>query len=388
MTINRENYTLVQKYLKYRSDVDRLSEESLRLEYTWLLHYLFWADKTSFVKAAKISPHFLVYLETARLDASKSQPFSHEYSRKILRGGNKFFRWLKTREPGFSSLSENWIDTLRLPNTNRSPKSAPLGKAPRAITIEEIMQIANAPVENIYEMRTRAAAVFLFLSGMRVTAFTTLPLRAVDIPNQTVYQWPSLGVRTKFRKEATTFLLPITDLLQVILDWDNLVRDLLPGTAPWYAQFSPKTRELDLQNTGFAKDRASNFRGDLLQWLTKVKLPFHSPHKFRHGHAIWLLMRASDIADFKACSQNLMHDDLSTTDGIYGNLSSNDVRNRILTMSNCPGIDQKGMHEQIAALLDQLTHMHHLTKEQRVLIQLIRILFGRDESDNLVSVVC
>jgi hypothetical protein len=60
-----------------------------------------------------------------------------------------------------------------------------------------------------------------------------------------------------------------------------------------------------------------------------VNLPYHSPHKFRHGHAVYGIKHAKDIGDLKALSQNLMHDSLQVTDKIYGILSFLDVKERI-----------------------------------------------------------
>lgn len=54
----------------------------------------------------------------------------------------------------------------------------------------------------------------------------------------------------------------------------------------------------------------------------------HSPHKFRHGHAVYALKMARDVSGLKAVSQNLMHENLAITDGIYGVLSSGDVETR------------------------------------------------------------
>jgi hypothetical protein len=77
-------------------------------------------------------------------------------------------------------------------------------KEHEAVTLEEIKAIARAPVTTIRDKRIRAAAIFWFLSGIRVGAFVTLPLIAVDLNNLKIKQWPRLGVRTKFRKHATT----------------------------------------------------------------------------------------------------------------------------------------------------------------------------------------
>jgi hypothetical protein len=73
----------------------------------------------------------------------------------------------------------------------------------------------------------------LFLSGARASAFTTLPISAVDLPGRTLHQWPELGVATKNGKRATTYLLPIPELLAVAQTWDDKVRRIchqqLPG---------------------------------------------------------------------------------------------------------------------------------------------------------------
>jgi site-specific recombinase XerC len=47
-------------------------------------------------------------------------------------------------------------------------------------------------------------------------------------------------------------------------------------------------------------------RKDLIEWLKKTGLKYHSPHKFRHGHAVYALNKAKDVPAIKAVSQNLM----------------------------------------------------------------------------------
>ncbi len=58
-------------------------------------------------------------------------------------------------------------------------------------------------------------------------------------------------------------------------------------------------------------------------------ISYHSPHKFRHGHAVYGIEQSVDVADLKAVSQNLMHANLSITDGVYGMLSVDAVGKRI-----------------------------------------------------------
>jgi hypothetical protein len=65
-----------------------------------------------------------------------------------------------------------------------------------------------------------------------------------------------------------------------------------------------------------------------------MNLPSHSPHKFRHGHAVYGMQHAKDIGDLKALSQNLMHDSLQVTDKVYGILSMLDVKERITQLGS------------------------------------------------------
>jgi hypothetical protein len=75
---------------------------------------------------------------------------------------------------------------------------------------------------------SRASAGVLLLSGMRVGAFVSLPLAAAHLDPRMVKQWPSLGVRAKFKKHATTYLPDIPDLSGVVRTWDSEVRAVLP----------------------------------------------------------------------------------------------------------------------------------------------------------------
>lgn len=144
---------------------------------------------------------------------------------------------------------------------------------------------------------------------------------------------PKLGVRTKFRKHATTFLLNIPELVDVIKEWDNFVKANLGQDFPWFANISPKTGKLDKDNSYIGENRHHGARKDLKEWMNKVELEYHSLHKFRHGFALYALKLAKDIGELKAISQNLMHANISVTDGIYGILSSNEIKNRIMRLT-------------------------------------------------------
>ena len=164
---------------------------------------------------------------------------------------------------------------------------------------------------------------------MRVGAIVSLPLQAVDIPNRTVIQYPSLGVRTKNRKFGITYLLNIPELLKVIQEWDDEVRSILPLNGFWFAPLSPETGKIDTKKTSIGEHRSTLATKNIEAWLEAEGLPYHSPHKFRHGHAQYGQALAKTIADYKAISLNLFHSSMEITDQVYSNINNGEVQNRI-----------------------------------------------------------
>ena len=174
----------------------------------------------------------------------------------------------------------------------------------------------------------------LFLSGMRATAFGTLPIAAVDLPSRTIKQWPALGVATKNGKSATTYLLDIPELLRVVEAWDAFVRAQLPPTAMWYTPIVSQWGEQMLSADPPGANRGQAVAKRMRHLFEMAGLPAQSPHKFRHGHAVYALQHAKTMADYKAVSMNLMHEDIRVTDGIYAPLAGNEVQQRIAGLTS------------------------------------------------------
>jgi integrase len=347
--INRDNWKLLKAYLKHRLEIDRLVPGSMGMERTCLNHLLEWLDDKPVWVAPKITPNFLDYLK-----GHKGDGYSSVYSRKVIETAHRFFQWLVKYYPHYEkNISVAWLDTLKPIRSQNDDNEHEF------VTLDEIRAISQAPVETIRDRRVRAAVVFLFLSGMRGGAFVTLPIKAIDIKKHLVFQWPSLGVHTKFSKKGTTHILDIPDLLEVIKAWDDEVRTHLPDTSYWFATLSPETGYFDPAITQAGNYRVSRLNKDLRDWLSRVGLPYHSSHKFRHGHAVHGLQNSHDIADLKAVSQNLMHSNLSITDGVYGMLSVDDVGKRIANL----GQDTTNTDFSLSELSNQLNRIETLLKK-------------------------
>jgi site-specific recombinase XerC len=349
--IIRGNAFVIRDYLKYRAEVDQLSSSSIRLEEGWLRYLLEWAQDRPFEEVPRIRPALPEYMLSARLDGKEGQ-LSGVYIKKVISASRRFLGWLVKHKPGYTTkITAAWLDTLKPPRLETETKEH------EAVTLEEIRAIAAAPVFSMRDKRIRAAVVFMFLSAMRVGAFVTMPIKALDLETLTVKQWPSMGVHTKFSKKATTYLLNIPDLLRVVKEWDREVRASLVDSSFWFAPFSPETGTFDPGILSVGNQRKSRVNKDLKDWLERVELPYHSAHKFRHGHAVYGIQHSKDVGDLKAVSMNLMHSNLSITDGVYGVLSSADVGKRIagLGVKLANGDNSRGdIASQIIALVEML----------------------------------
>jgi len=333
--INRNNWKLMNEYLKYRADIDQVSWKTIKLEETWLKHTLEWLDSIPIEQSSKIRPVFSEYI------LSKSTPrYSSEYLRKLVGAHRRFMEWLSIHIPGYRhKISPAWLQTIKLPRLQEEEKEHEF------VSFEEILQIANAPTFSLRDERIKAGAVLWFISGIRIGAFVTLPIQAVNIKELEIYQFPSLGVKTKFGKSGTTDLLAIPELIEVVWNWDKLVRKNLPETSFWFAPLSRETGSFDRSITQVGNNRGSRAYKDLKDWMNKANLTFHSPHKFRHGYAVFGMKHYKTLPQLKALSQNLMHSNISVTDGIYGILNNEDKK-VLLSDFNVNQTDEPNMTEK------------------------------------------
>lgn len=344
MVIVRSNYLAMRAYLQYQADVLQRDAQTVERKEKYLKHVVRWADDRPLEGAPDIRPVFPRYLAMQGMTA-------HALRRTCMEA-RAFFAWLRQEDPSrFRRLTDRWIETIRPVGVHEEPKAEH-----EAVTIEQVRQIVALPAADgdIAMIRDQAAAAFLFLSGCRASAFVTLTLDCIDLNRRTVMQYPSRGVRTKGRKAAVTRLLEVPDLLAVVERWDRIVRAALPATARWYAVVDVVNGEQRLVADEPGAARRVTLRKRIMRLFELAGLPPLSPHKFRHGHAVYALKLARNIADLKAISMNLMHSSIGITDGIYGVLSREDVAERIAALGTGSPIEGIGnaaeLEEAVAAI--------------------------------------
>lgn len=226
--IHRENYREVKAFLDYRIKVLQLDPKSVRNRWIELRHLLEWAGPSRLTEGPAIELFLPAYLTKARNDG-KDKPLGAATHKRICLGGRLFYEWAKQEYPSFyGTVPSAWIKAIR------PSKSIIHSKTDKreAWELEDVLKIAQCSVTSITEKRAQAAICFLYLSGMRITAFLTLPLHCIDLTIRKIDQDPCKGVITKNRKTAITTLLPIPELLNVVEAWDDLMRKNLPLYSP------------------------------------------------------------------------------------------------------------------------------------------------------------
>lgn len=345
---------LVNNFLKY-SDVVRQNDHlTIDLKRVHLRRLLLWANNTPLEKAVEISPSLPAYLANS-LGELTGRPLSPVFMNDVCATSRAFFSWCRREhQETFSSIPIDWIECLR-PNKANAMDSEP--KKCKHFSIEDVRKILSVKAKTLTDERCQASIAFLFLSGMRIKAFITLPISCVDLENFKIYQLPSRGVATKFHKGAVTSFLQIPDLLEVIRAWDKRIREIFPPNQTWYAPVRSSYRETGVFNISDNKaspNREKEFRKELKRLCDRAGIPYLSPHKLRHGFAIYGIKHARDMKELKAISQNLMHESISITDGIYGNLNEDDIRDTLagFTDEQNPGKDvNSNTQDLITALL-------------------------------------
>ena len=324
--ISRDNMADVKKHLEYRETVQQDKARTLQTRYSALRLLLMWADDKPFTKAPDIRPAYPEFLARQRRE---DKPLAYNTQECWLSMAKGFFQWAVAAYPRrYRQVNSLWLDSLR-------PARAKGYKPPHeAYSLEDIRAILAVEDEGLHVQRVKAAVAMLFLSGMRRGAFFTLPIKAVDLPNRRIFQHTDLGVRTKFDKSATTDLMAIPDLFEVVTRWDALVRSELPAEAMWYANITGARVKRVEATMVQSPDRARSFYAGLKSLCKRAGVRYLSPHKVRHGFATYLLARAENLGDWKAISQTMMHNDLSVMDRVYGILGTKEVGSRIGRMGN------------------------------------------------------
>lgn len=327
--INRQNYLDVRAYLIHIERVRQNDPSTVKRTRGHLRHLLEWADQHPFPKARSIDPTFPTYLLSARCDG-QAKTLAPVSITKGLANARQFFTFARAEWPHrYKPISDSWIELLQPPRHVRLDSRLPVREF---WSLDDVCKIASVSTATLREERGKVAVCMLFLSGMRADALASIPIACVDLTHGTIYQLPERGVRTKNRKAAITYLLHIPELIEVVHHWQSLLSSFnLPPSSLWYATLSNDGMTLTATTQAFT-GRNNVILRDIQLICEKAGVAYLSSHKLRHGHTVYALKRAQNVAQLKAISQNIMHKSVVTTDQTYGRLINDDVQEIISSL--------------------------------------------------------
>ena len=288
--------------------------------------------------------------------------------KKIVQTIKRFFTWLKlayVRE--YRDLALSWIEALR------PPRGIELSMEHVFVTPGEVQQIIG--FKSLLRIWL-CAAIKLRPPCSFCRACAPAPLPRCPSP-QLIYPVArsSNGRRWVWiPRTANRLRLICWTSLSCWLppgQWDDLIRTQLPPTAMWYTPVIGQWGEQGLSPAAPGMNRGQAVAKRMRHLFQVVGLPPKSPHQFRHGHAVYALQHAKTMADYKAVSMNLMHEDIRVTDGIYAPLAGHEVQDRIASLTNSPklvssvnpelvtllsGLSKEQLSEALIAIAQQLAH--------------------------------
>lgn len=338
--IIRQNWLDTNRFLSYQEKVRQNDPATIKRQRIALRHLLEWADDVSLGNVTRKEPTFPAYLINKR--------FSPAGLSKTLQIVSQFYKFAASEWSGrYKSINNNWIRSL-VPSRRNSEKSRL--KKHSFYAFDDVLKVAKLfyTAKTIEVKRDSAAVCFLFLSGMRIGAFTSLPIECVNIADNEIYQDPEKGVATKNRKAAVTHLLQVPELLEVVQAWDKIVNDRLSPLDYWYPVMNSGTDDFK-KNVIYTLNRRGSFSEGLREICNLAGIPYLSPHKIRHGHVVYAMKNVKDLAGLKAISQNIMHSSIQITDSIYGNFSKDEVKRIISTINGSEPV-QSGQGNESAVL--------------------------------------
>ena len=330
----RENYLIINEFIRSTIDIQQVCAKSAGRYRSSLKHLLEWAGDTSLTRASTIMPTYQAYILASQSEGQLR--FAFWTIKKIFQIARRFFLWAKQTYPNdYRGITPRWIDALCPPRRLAQVTPCSHLEEDDFVTLDDVRKLMAVSISphDLVARRDQAGAAMLFLSGMRAGAFGSLPIESVDVTNLRIRQWPELGVHTKNSKRATTYLLPIPDLVQVVQSWDTFIRGQLPPTAAWFTPIISRfgDQQLSTERPGLNRNIAVSDRLEIL--FENAGMPYRSAHKFRHGHALYGLLHARTMADYKAVSRNLMHQDVTITDALYAALLDDEVEHRIARLT-------------------------------------------------------
>lgn len=257
---------------------------------------------------------------------SSDQLVSASYRYDVLRSLKSFFVWLLMQK-GYRNISPDAVDYLS-PSSSDS-RIAHQPKPVKYPTLDDTRTLIEHITESTeVARRDKALISLLSLTGIRAGAVVTLQLRCFDKERLVIYQDPKLGVKTKFSKATTSFLIALgyPERITYFTDWcDHLKQRGFGPTDPIFPLGEVKNgidNNVSFQATGRVTRKARTDTAAIRRMLGRrcdaAGIQRYHPHAFRHALAADIAKANLNEEEKKAFSQNFGHQNIQMTFGTSG----------------------------------------------------------------------
>jgi integrase len=251
------------------------------------------------------------------------RPLSKATLVSSMRALREFFQWLGS-QPGYRSRI-SYGDTAYFRISEKDSRAAATSNERPVASLAQIETVLRKmPASTVLQRRDRAVVAFTILTGARDNAAASLRIKDVDLEKRMVFQDPR-AVRTKGSKGIWTWFFPVGTLAEeIVRDWlGELRRDHIWGEGDPLFPATLTGLDNSRQFVAIGIKRATWSTAEPIRKLFKnafegAGLPYFNPHSFRKTLARLGERLCKSAEDFKAWSQNLGHEQVSTTLTSYG----------------------------------------------------------------------
>lgn len=338
--INVENERKKRKYFEWLRNAKGLSLTTIKGVEKAIWE---WEDFTNMADFKEFNEDMAIGFKQEllqRKNSSSGKTLALSTCLHYLNALSEFFLWL-AGQPGYKSrISPDKIAYLKLDR-----KQSKMATEPAVVeypSFEQVKAVVSAiKIEDEVDLRDRALISFTLLSGMRVEAIMSLPLKCVDLENMEIHQDPKQGVRTKFskRNKSTLFNFDST-LTTYIKEWaEFLIREkLFSPQDPFFP--STKVEQKSENDLVFVANKVhpqfwkstTCIRDVFQKRFNEADIKYFPPHSFRHLAIRMAFGRCTTAEELKAVSQNFGHENVGTTMLTYGTIREDEVSGIIKRM--------------------------------------------------------
>ncbi len=319
--VNGENERVKRDYVEYLKEAKGQDEKSIDKVLAAIFRFEESTKFKSFKKFHKDQARDFKDALALAINPRTKKPLSLTTIDATLRLVKGFFYWL-VRKLGFQKVL-SYADVEYF-NNNRKDSRAAHALRPIKYPSKDSAYHAFQGMVDQTEMQRRDKAMFalVMITGARAAAVASLRLKHVNLIDGYVYQ-DGREVKTKASKTITTWFFPMhPDYLACFTEWVKFLRkDKMFG--PEDALFPKPERRLVAGKFSFDTlstdpySNSSHVNAVFREAFAQVQMHPYTPHSIRKTLGQELSDRQLPLDAQKAWSQNLGHENFTTTVSSY-----------------------------------------------------------------------